>query len=650
MKNIFIEAESFKEKGGWVIDSASMETIHSAYLMAHGMGSPVEDAFTDFEIADDGAYSIYALTRDWTAVWDVKDSAGRFTIKLDGTELSEILGTNGKDWAWQFAGKIPLKKGTHSISLHDLTGFNGRCDAIYITSSDEAPDSDIFSIDKMRRELNWKEIQDYPKAFDLVVVGGGIAGICTALSALRSGVNVALINDRPVLGGCNSSEVRVCMGGMIHLPPYPALGNIVKEIAPVMGHPTKYIKEYFEDSRKLFAFEVFQGENADYKIFLNEAVTDTERDGNRITAVICTNTLTGQKTRISGVNFADCSGDGVLARQMGCEVMYGRDSSSEFGESLAPEKPKKLVMGHSLRWYSEETKEYSDFPEIDWNLKFNDNSCLNCTSGDWEQETGFTRDMVSEIEYIRDYGLRAIYSNWSYQKHHFKDKEKFASLKLKWVSPVGGKREGYRVKGDYILTQNDLENNILYEDATACLTWSIDIHFPEPTNEKEFGEAFRSFAYHRGFPIPYPMPYRCLYAKDADNLFIGGRLVSTSHVAFSAVRVMRTLGELGEVVGLASSICKKYNCTPRRVYTEHLDELKALMTEGVVSPDAFDGGIGDNESYHFKDIGWFHLKDGTCADNSHMPRQASKEEIEKFRYCVKHLELEHKYPTPDKWK
>ena len=154
--NIFIEAESFKEKGGWVIDSASMETIHSAYLMAHGMGNPVEDAFTDFEITDDGIYSIYALTRDWTAVWDVKDSAGKFTIKLDDTELSEILGTNGKDWAWQFAGNIPLKKGTHSISLHDLTGFNGRCDAIYITASDEAPDSDISSIDKMRKELRNK--------------------------------------------------------------------------------------------------------------------------------------------------------------------------------------------------------------------------------------------------------------------------------------------------------------------------------------------------------------------------------------------------------------------------------------------------------------------------------------------------------------
>ena len=305
MNHIFIEAESFKNKGGWVIDTASMETIHSAYLMAHGMGNPVEDAFTDFEITDNGTYSIYALTRDWTAVWDVKDSAGKFTIKLNGIELSEILGTNGKDWAWQFAGKVQLEKGTHSISLHDLTGFNGRCDAIYITASDETPDSAIPSIDEMRRELNWKEIQDCPKTFDLVVVGGGIAGICTALSAIRKGVHVALINDRSILGGCNSSEIRVCMGGMINLPPYPNLGKIVKEIAPIVGYPSIYEKECYEDYRKMAAFQVWEGQKGAFKIFSNEFVSDIESDGKKITGVICTNTVTGQKTRIVGKTFAD---------------------------------------------------------------------------------------------------------------------------------------------------------------------------------------------------------------------------------------------------------------------------------------------------------------------------------------------------------
>lgn len=641
MNNILIEAENFKVKGGWVVDTLSMENIHSAYLMAHGMGVPVEDAVTDLEIQVSGEYYIWALTRDWTAVWDVKDPAGKFTIKINDRELETILGTNGKEWAWQFAGKAMLEKGKHTIALHDLTGFNGRCDAIYITDTEEIPSNAIADIDRMRKELNWKEIKQEEKEFDLIVVGGGIAGICTALSALRSGVNVALISDRPILGGCNSSEVRVCIGGGIHLSPYPALGNVVKEIAPVMGQPFIYHERYFEDDRKLFAFEVFEGKKADYKILLNEAVTDVERDGDKIIAVICTNTLTGCKTRIVGNTFADCSGDGILARKMGCETMYGRESKDEFGESLAPDGHQKLVMGHSIRWYSEEGSGYEDFPKIDWNLKFTDTSCLNCKSGDWEQETGFTRDMVTEIEYIRDFGLRAIFSNWSYQKHHFKDREKFAKSKLKWVSPIGGKREGYRIKGDYILTQNDIEDKVYHEDGTACLTWSIDMHFPEPTNSEEFGEAFRSFAYHRGIEKPYPVPYRCLYAKDVSNLFIGGRLVSTSHVAFSSVRVMRTLGSLGEVVGLASSVCKKYNCTPRQVYTEYLDILKELMTTGIKSPDSFAFGAGRDESYHFKDIGWWWLHTSKCQH---------PEAIEKFKKGVKSLGLQHKYHMPEEWK
>lgn len=145
----------------------------------------------------------------------------------------------GRNWAWQLAGVAELKKGGHTIALHDLTGFNGRCDAVYITNSSEMPGSDPESIDRMRREHGWKEINEHADIYDLVVVGGGIAGICTALAAFRSGVSLALINDRSVLGGCNSSEVRVCMGGMLRCSPYPALGNIVKEIAPVMGHPKR---------------------------------------------------------------------------------------------------------------------------------------------------------------------------------------------------------------------------------------------------------------------------------------------------------------------------------------------------------------------------------------------------------------------------
>ncbi len=638
MSEIFIEAESFKNLGGWVIDQQSMETIHSSYIMAHGMGIPVEDAVTEFEVLEDGEYNVWALTRDWTAVWDVKDSAGKFQIRINDLTLETVLGTNGKDWAWQRAGKINLKCGKNQIAFHDLTGFNGRCDAVYLTTEDSVPNS----TEDLRQRLNWKEITETDEKFDLIVVGGGVAGVCTALAAARSGVDVCIINDRGVLGGCNSSEIRVCMGGMINLPPYEKIGNVVREIGPIMGDPSIFKEEYFEDNRKLFSFKNRINSHGKYKILLNECVTDIECENGEITAVICTNTVTGKKSKHKARLFSDCSGDAVLARLGGAEVMYGREPASEFGESLAPETHEKLVMGHSIRWYSEPSDCETDFPNIDWNLKFDEQSFLNCYSGDWEQETGFTRDMVSEIEYIRDYGLRAIYSNWSYQKNIYPQKERFAKHSLKWVSALGGKRESYRVKGDYVITQNDIENHTYHEDGTACITWSIDMHFPEPTNLSQFGEAFRSFAYHRGIVEPYPIPYRCLYSKDIPNLFLGGRLVSASHVAFSAIRVMRTLGELGEVAGLASSICKKYNCTPREVYTEYLAEFTELLKKGVDMPAAFECGVGSGEQYHFKDIGWLHLHPYIKVND--------EQKREKFKRGIKFLNLSHKYPLPDDFK
>jgi len=473
MNCIFIEAESLNDLGGWVVDTASSESIGSAYIMAHGMGIPVDDAYGEINIPSDGEYYVWALTRDWTAEWSVAEPLGKFIIKLDGNDLSNILGTNGSEWAWQLAGKLFLDQGKHTLALRDLTGFNGRCDAILVTNCADTPCSTKDGIEKLRQKYNWKDIICDQAVYDLVVVGGGIAGICTALAAKRSGVSVALIHDRPMLGGCNSSEVRVCMGGMINLPPYPNLGNIVKSIAPIFGDPKEYRKECYEDDRKRFAFAVLEDKPAPHKLFLNEIVTEVELENGNIISVITTNARTGKKTRISGRLFSDCSGDGILARKSGCEIMYGRESKSEFGESLAPDEHQNLVMGHSIRWYSEECDCEVDFPDVDWGLRFTDDSCLDCVSGDWEQETGFTRNMVSEIEYIRDYGLRAIYANWAFQKHHFKNKEKYKNRAIKWVSPIGGKREGYRVKGDYVLTQIDLEEKTYHEDATACITLGL---------------------------------------------------------------------------------------------------------------------------------------------------------------------------------
>ncbi len=638
---IFIEAESFSDKGGWIVDQQSMETIHSSYIMAHGMGVPVENAITRFEVAESGEYRAFCLTRDWTAVWGVKDPIGKFKLIIDASALPETLGTNGDGWSWQYAGSIKLDAGMHEIELCDLTGFNGRCDAIYLTDDEEfIPSDDISDIDEMRKRLNYKEIADAENSYDLIVVGGGIAGVCTALSASCLGVNTLLINDRGVLGGCNSSEIRVCLGGQIKNPPYDKLGDVVKTISPIFGSPGKYDAKYFEDERKLLAFEELGG-----KVILNERVTDIEMDGDRIVAVICTNTLTGKKMRIRATLFADCSGDATVARLGGAEVMYGKESRDEFDELLGQREHKNVVMGHSIRWFARRFDEPSDFPRLDLGLSFNEDNFLDCVCGDWEQETGFRRDMVREIEYIRDYGLRAIFANWSYEKNDYPDKGKFANYKMCWISPLGGKRESYRVVGDYILTENDLDAKTEYDDGTAGITWGVDIHFPDTVNEREFGEAFRSFAYHRGMPKICNVPYRCLYSKDIGNLFLGGRIVSTTHVAFSAIRVMRTLGMLGEVVGMAASLCKENGCMPRDIYTSHLDALKAKMEEGVYLPDAFAcGDINDIEKYHFKDLDWWILSDGRTT------RPITEKGKAKFKRCIEEWNIPHKHKIPDEWK
>lgn len=640
MGEFFIEAESFEKLGGWVVDQQSMESIHSSYIMAHGMGIPVEDAVTNFEIETNGEYQIWALTRDWTAVWNVKEPAGKFQIYIDGNLLDSTLGTNGKDWAWQRAGNIYLSKGKHTLSLHDLTGFNGRCDAIYITNNGQIPSNVISSIDEMRKRLNWQEVKTTSKQYDLIVVGGGVAGICTAISAAREGVSVLLLHDRGVLGGCNSSEIRVCMGGQIHLNPYPNLGNVVKEIAPIMGTPSSFESRYFEDDRKMQVFELLKAQGCDCDVVLNECATQTVVEDKTLKGVITTNTITGKKTVYFAQYFSDCSGDAVLARLCGCTVMYGREPRNAFGETLAPKIKQNLVMGHSIRWYSEEENNPTQFPVLDWNLPFNDENCLNVYNGDWEQETGFSRDMVKEIEYIRDFGLRAIYSNWSFQKNQYRDKSKFAHSQLKWVSPIGGKRESYRVLGDYILKQQDLDEHILHEDGTACITWSIDMHFPEPENEEEFGEPFRSFAYHRGLSEPYSVPYRCLYSKEIDNLFLGGRLISASHIGFASIRVMRTLGMLGEVVGMAVGLCKEHNCKPRQIYSEYLRDFKEKLNKGVEIIYAFQGTMNDHECYHYKKEGWVELR----------PCSYDKRFLMKFKKDIKKLGLEHKYPLPNEFK
>lgn len=604
-KTLWLEAEEFASLGGWVIDPRSVDQMGSAYVMAHGMGVPVQDAETACTIPERARWTVWARTRDWTAPWKRGRPAGRFQVLVDGRALSEILGTNGASWGWQKAGTVELEQGSCRIALHDLTGFNGRCDALCLTTDAQAaPENDPAKLPEFRRKLAKTVCRDDPVVYDLAVAGGGVPGMCTAIAAARTGSKVVLIQDRSVLGGNNSSEIRVGLGGQIHLDPYPRLGNVVQEISPVFGGSGTYPAQTYEDARKENVFRLLP--RGQCRLVLNERVVGVEtdkQDPHTIAAFIGHNLRTGAETRYRARLFADCTGDAVVARKAGAQVMYGRESRATYNESLAPEKADRQVMGHSVLWYATKADRPTPFPDVDWGVAFNESNVYYVRGGDWEWETGQDRDQVAEAEYIRDYGMMAIYANWAFLKNHSQRKAEWACDTLSWVSPVGGTRESYRVVGDYILTQNDIEDHVPHRDATASITWSLDLHFPDPENAAKFPEPFRSCAYHRGIVKPYAVPYRCLYARDVHNLFLAGRDISMSHVAFSAVRVMRTLGMLGEVVGLAAGVCKREGASPRDVYEKHFDKLKDLMRKGVPVPSYHAYGAGTSETYHFKDTG-----------------------------------------------
>lgn len=640
MPDIWLEAESFDDLGGWVIDQQSMNQMGSAYIMAHGMGIPVRDAETVCVVPEPGQWTVWARTRDWTAPWKRGTPGGIFEVKINGRSLPQTLGTNGAQWGWQNAGTVSLDAGQAAIAFHDLTGFNGRCDALYLTlGSHSPPQNDAQGLAELRRRMMETVCGDDPVVYDLAVAGGGIAGICTAIAAMRTGSKVVLIHDRPVLGGCNSSEVRVGLGGSVHTEPYPRLGNVVAEIGPVLGGPGTYPAETYEDVRKENVFRLHP--SSQYRLALGERVVAVEKDKSdpqKITALVARNIRTGAETRYRARLFADCTGDAIVARMMDAGTRYGRESRATFEEPLAPEEGDSQVMGLSVLWYSKKANKPTEFPDIDWGIEINEENAYYIRGGDWEWETGQYRDQAEETEYIRDYGMMAMYANWSFLKNHSKRRDEWARDTLAWVSLLGGKRESYRVVGDYTLTQNDIEAHVIHPDATGAMTWNLDLHFPDPENAAKFDEPFRSCAYHRGIVEPYPVPYRCLYARDVKNLFLGGRHISTSHVAFSCVRVMRTLGLLGEVVGMAASICAKEDVYPRDIYQTHFEKLKAMMEQGVPSRTYHAYGCGDSETYHFKELG--HLSLVPSESNATMFDGPA------LRQRIKALDVQHKHRHP----
>ncbi|MCX7427621.1 MAG: FAD-dependent oxidoreductase [Planctomycetia bacterium] len=555
---VFVEAESFARRGGWQLDQQSIATIGSPYLLAHGLGTPVDDATTTVSVPEAGQYRIFVRTKDWVARFNAPGAPGKFRVSINGKPLPETFGAKGVDWSWHDGGTVTLDKGDATLALHDLTGFEGRCDAIVLSSDpDFVPPDDVAAIRAFRRKALGLPDEPTPRGeFDLVVVGGGVAGCSAAISAARLGLDVALIQDRHVLGGNSSSEVRVWIQGRIHQEPYPVLGEIVEEIDT---HPkaSPGLEEIYGDDVKL---RVVRAEK-NLSLFLGEHVDRVETDSGRIRAVVSTNVATGRESRYAGRWFVDATGDGTVG------VLAGADY----------EVTEKGHMGASNMWLPVDTGKPAPFPRCPWALDLTDKPFPTELKrlGVWFWESGFDLDTIRDAEAIRDHNLRAMYGAWDCLKNV---KKLYPNHRLLWAAYVSGRRESRRLLGDVVLTKEDVLSGRAFPDGCVTSTWSIDLHLPDPRYEAASpGNAFISEAQYTRFEKPFPIPYRCFYSRNVPNLMMAGRDISVTHEALGTTRVMGTNGMMGEALGRAASLCKKHNADPRDVYEKYLDEFKELL-------------------------------------------------------------------------
>ena len=563
---ILIEAESFDDKGGWVVDPQFIEQMGSPCLLAHGLGIQVKNAAETIPVPAPGKYNVWVRTRNWApGKWD---APGRFRILIDGQELENIMGTGSDKWNWQYAGKTSLRDTSVTVELRDLTGFEGRCDAIFLSTGKTPPPDSLPDLTVWRREImNESEAPDTSASFDLIIVGGGIAGCAASIAAAEQGMKVALIHDRPVLGGNASSEIRVHTEGITWKS-----GRILDMLNTVWW-PNGSPDAALDDKKRHENMDRYDN----ISVYLNWRAYAALAESGSITSVDARHTSSGARMRFNAPLFIDCTGDGWIGYWAGADYMYGREDSTVYGEKWdlygtlwSPAEPDNRIMGSSVLWRSYDAGHPVSFPDVPWAMETAKR--YSATKGEWQWE--FSRNdlhQIDDAEYIRDHMFKAVYGSFA----NAKMKPGNENLALEWVSYLVGKRESRRLKGDYVYTFNDERNMTNFPDNVVMEKRSVDVHYQQnlaDTTKPDFlSEALYYNVDH------YFIPYRCLYSVNIKNLLMAGRCFSSSHVGLGGPRVMNTTGQMGVATGYAAALCKKYNTSPRGIYENHITELQDLI-------------------------------------------------------------------------
>lgn len=450
--------------------------------------------------------------------------------------------------------------------------------------------------------------------FDVVVIGGGLSGICAAIASARNGAKTVLVHARHVLGGNASSEVRMHILGASEKKSKPDLeeGGILHELML----ENKSINDYYSFS--IWDMVLFSKVKAEpnLTLLLNTAMDDCETDGNKITKVIAYQQTTEKHFHISGNVFIDCTGNGTLGFLSGAEYRVGSESKYEFNEPHAPEEPnndrmgntllfKAVDRGHSVNFkrpafaktFTEEDLKYRSHSSVHTtNTKDNvDKSYMLLTSFTtssvdfgywWIELTGEKEDIIDEFEEIRDDLVACVYGVWDHLKNV--GDHKAENYDLEWVSMMPGTRESRRLVGDYILNENDILNHTDFPDAVAYGGWPMDLHAPKGLYD--FDKLPSTVI---SFDGAYTIPYRSYYSKNIDNLMMAGRNISASRMAMSSSRVMGTCAIGGQAAGTAAAMCKKYSCSPREILN-HITELQqTLLRDDCYIPNVYNADVLD---------------------------------------------------------
>ncbi|WP_010165879.1 FAD-dependent oxidoreductase [Candidatus Epulonipiscium viviparus] len=429
------------------------------------------------------------------------------------------------------------------------------------------------------------------KQFDFVVIGGGISGLCMAISAARNGVNTALVQNRSMLGGNASSEMRVHVNGAERGGNFRnALeSGIIMEILMANKNVNPESSYHIWDT-VLWEKAKFQ-ENLE--LFLNTNAFDLVVEDNKITKVIAVQNTTEIEFTFEAKYFADTTGDGTISAMAGADFTIGHEARSTYNESLAPEEANNHVMGSSCLFSMKDAGVKSPFKRPEWAYEYTremlgKRGIPELTHGYWWIELD---GEISETEDIKTELMKYLYGVFDYIKNsdHF-PKEQTENLVIDWISSIAGKRESRRVYGDYVLNQNDIDKSVRFADAVAYGGWTMDDH--SVGGIKSINPQERGTIWH---PIKdiYTIPYRSIYSRNINNLYIGGRCFSASHMALSSARVMATGATMGQAAGVAVAIALRENISPREVGQKYIDELQ----QRLIRDDCYIPGIPARDDY-----------------------------------------------------